>query len=117
LTGSEIRIHGDGNARRSYLYGSDAAWWTLAALVNGRDVVCYNLGSPTAMTHLELVKLICEFTTKKTHVALNKAPNSKSNYDELFPDITLAKNSLGVHQTCSLAQTVDKTWRWFNAEQ
>lgn len=114
LTGSDIRIHGDGQARRSYMYGSDAAWWTLAALVNGSDGATYNVGSPTAVTHLELVKLIGEHASPKPRVVLNTVP-SKQGQDDLYPDVTFTQKNLGVTQTCSLEQTVDKTWRWFSS--
>lgn len=114
LTGSDIRIHGDGNARRSYMYGSDAAWWTLAALVNGVDGATYNVGSPTAVTHLELVKLIGERVSPKPRVVLNTVPSKQGQQDDLFPNITATQKNLGVTETCSLEQTVDKTWRWFS---
>lgn len=114
LTGSDIRIHGDGNARRSYMYGSDAAWWTLAALVNGADGATYNVGSPTAVTHLELVKLIGEHLSPKPRVVLNTVPSKQGQQDDLYPNITATQKDLGVTQTCSLEQAVDKTWRWFS---
>lgn len=113
LNGSDIRIHGDGSARRSYLYGSDAAWWTLAALINGVDGAIYNVGSPTAVTHLELVKLICERVSPKPRVVINTASSKQGQQDDLFPDVTATQNGLGVTQTCHLEQTVDKTYRWF----
>jgi dTDP-glucose 4,6-dehydratase len=116
LTGSNIRIHGDGNARRSYLYGSDAAWWTLAALANGVDGAVYNVGSPSAVTHVELVKLIGERISPKPRAILNTAPVKQSRQDDLFPSISFTQNSLGVSQTCTLEQTIEKTWRWFSAE-
>lgn len=116
LTGSDIRIHGDGHTRRSYMYGSDAAWWTLAALVNGTDGTTYNVGSPTAVSHLELVKLIGEHVSPKPRVVLNTVP-LKQGQDDLYPDVTFTQENLGVTQTCSLEQTVDKTWRWFIAER
>jgi nucleoside-diphosphate-sugar epimerase len=113
LTGSDIRMHGDGHARRSYMYGSDAAWWTLAALINGTDGATYNVGSPTAVTHLELVKLIGEQASIKPRVVLNTMP-SKQGQDDLYPDVTFTQKNLGVMQTCSLEQTVNKTWLWFS---
>ena len=115
LTANDIRIHGDGSARRSYLYGSDAAWWTLAALVNGVDGATYNLGSPTAVSHLELVRLIGECVSTKPRVVLNTVPSRQAQQDDLYPDIKAIQKSLGVAQTCSLEQTVDKTWRWNSA--
>jgi dTDP-glucose 4,6-dehydratase len=112
LTGSDIRIHSDGHARRSYMYGSDAAWWTLAAIANGADGDTYNVGSSTAVTHLELIKLIGEHTSPKPRVVLNTVP-SKQGQDDLYPDVSFTQKKLGVTQTCSLEQTVEKTWRWF----
>ena len=116
LTGSNIRIHGDGNARRSYLYGSDAAWWTLAVMANGAEGAVYNVGSPTEVTHVELVKLIWARISPKPRVILNTAPTKQIGQDDLFPCITFTKNSLGVEETCSLEQTIEKTWHWFSAE-
>lgn len=116
LTGGEIRLHGDGSARRSYLYGSDAAWWTLAALVKGADGEVYNLGSAEAVSHLELVRLIGERVSPRPRVALNTAPgHQQRQQDDLFPDIAASVRRLGVRQTCSLEQTIDKTYRWFAA--
>lgn len=113
LTGSDIRIHGDGSARRSYLYGSDAACWTLAALTRGQDGATYNVGSPQAISHLQLAQLICDRAATRSQVVLNTAPNKSARLDDLFPDTTRTQASLGVEPTCSLESTVDKTWRWY----
>lgn len=115
LIGNEIRLYGDGSARRSYLYGSDAAWWTLAALVNGVDGEVYNLGSANPVSHLELVQLISARLTQKPRVVLNTSPAKKSHQDDLFPNTSATENRLGIGQTCSLEQSIDKTYRWFSA--
>lgn len=115
LTGGEIRIHGDGTARRSYLYGSDAAWWVLAALVKGADGEVYNLGSARAVSHNELVRLIGERVTPKPRVVLNTLPNRQHKDDDLYPDVSATERKLGVRQTCTLEQAIDKTYRWFAA--
>lgn len=114
LTGGDIRIHGDGSARRSYLYGSDVAWWTLTALVNGLDGDVYNMGSASPITHLELVDLISQRVTAKPKIIVNTVSNQNSIHNDLFPDISITKNKLGVDQTCSLEKIVDKTWRWYS---
>jgi len=115
LMGRDIRIHGDGSVRRSYLYGSDAAWWTLAALVNGADGAVYNVGSPVAISHIELAQLIGEKITPKPGIAINTAPTKQGQHDEMYPDVTHTQSALGVIQTCNLEQAIDKTWRWFLA--
>jgi dTDP-glucose 4,6-dehydratase len=113
LTGNEIRIHGDGSVRRSYLYGSDAAWWVLAALVLAGDGQIYNVGSPQPVSHLELVRMIGGPTSFKPRVVLITLHSKLARQDDLFPDTTNSERNLGVTQTCSLEQTLDKTYRWF----
>ena len=115
LTGSDIRIHGDGSVRRSYLYGSDAAWWTLAALVNGEDGRVYNIGSPVGISHLDLVNLISERVTPKPKVIINSMPSKQDQIDDLYADTELTQKKLGVNQTCSLGDIIDKTWRWYSS--
>jgi len=115
LMGRDIRIHGDGSAHRSYLYGSDAAWWTLAGLVNGADGEVYNLGSPEAISHIELAQLISEKISPKTSIVVNTAPCKQGQHDEFYPSTTHTQSALGAIQTCTLEQVIDKTWRWFSA--
>lgn len=112
LTGREVRVHGDGSAKRSYLYGSDAAWWSLAALVRGEDGAVYNLGSPTAVSHLELVRLVCKQAHMGERYALNTLPSKQAKHDELYPDTALAEQVLGVKPTCELEGAIEKTYRW-----
>lgn len=116
LTGSEIRIYGDGKARRSYLYGSDAAWWILTSLVRGVDGENYNLGSPKPISHLELITLISENVQAKLNVLTNTARSTHENQDDLFPDTSNTERRLGVKQTCSLDQLIKKTLRWFSTQ-
>lgn len=113
LTSGEIRIHGDGSARRSYLYGADAAWWTLVALIKGQDGEAYNLGSAAAVSHNDLVRLIGERAANRPRVAHNTAPQRQQQVDDLFPDLALTLRRLGVQETLTLPQVVDKTYRWF----
>lgn len=117
LTGGEIRIHGDGSARRSYLYGADAAWWTLVALVKGVDGEAYNLGSGTPVTHNELVRLIGEQAGRHPRVIHNTAPQRQQQVDDLYPDLAFSTRRLGIRETCALPRTIAKAYRWFAAPQ
>lgn len=115
LTGGEIRIHGDGSARRSYLYGADAAWWTLVALIKGQDGEAYNLGSATAVSHNDLVRMIGEQAASRPRVAHNTSPQRALQVDDLYPDLAFTTRRLGVQETYGLPQVIDKTYRWFAA--
>lgn len=114
LAGRDIRIHGDGSARRSYLYGSDAAFWALSALINGVDGAVYNVGSSEVIGHLELAQLIREKISPHSLIVTNTAPTRNSQKDDLFPDVSHTQNFLGVIETCSLERAIDRTWRWFS---
>jgi len=116
LMGRDIRIHGDGSNLRSYLYGSDAAWWTLLALTGGVDGGIYNLGSSDVVSHIELARLICEKVTPRVGVVVNTAPYHDVNVDDFYPDLTNTKNFLKVRQTRNLNQIIHKTWKWFSSD-
>ena len=117
LTGRDIRIHSDGSTRRSYLYGSDAAWWTLSALINSKDGATYNIGSSQAVTHEALVKIIGSHLKSNLSVTFNTESKRQTNQDNLYPDLTETFRCLGVNQTCSLEGAVSKTLHWFRMAQ
>ena len=114
VTGREIRIHGDGSARRSYLYGSDVAWWVLVALIKGQNGGVYNLGASQPLSHTDLIDLICMKASLKPRLSFNtNSGSAKSNHtDDFYPNLQAIQKSLNVNQTCSLEQALDKTWRW-----
>ena len=114
LVNRDLKIYGDGTNRRSYLYGSDAAWWTMATLVKGVDGGCYNLGSPMAISHLDLAKLVVQCIKSESKISINTTPILEGRCDDFYPDITNSINSLGITQTCDLTQMIDKTWRWLS---
>lgn len=114
LTKHDIRIHGNGGARRSYLYGSDAAWWTLATLVNGVDGDIYNLGSGSPISHAQLAELICRRFGNGVRYLTNTAPSNSVLQDDLFPDTAHSEKILGVRETCGLEVAISKTYEWFS---
>lgn len=117
IHGAEPRIHGDGSARRSYLYGSDAAWWTLAALANGGDGQVYNLGSTEPVTHVALARMISVAMGSKVKAAAAAPVDTVSYSDDLYANTQNTQRILGVTQTCMLEQAVDKTYRWYCAKK
>jgi len=60
LMNGPIRIQGDGQTVRSYMYASDMAFWLLSLLVDGKVGVAYNVGSPEGVTLLELARKIAK---------------------------------------------------------
>ncbi|AIA70383.1 NAD-dependent epimerase/dehydratase family protein [Pectobacterium atrosepticum] len=112
LNGSTVRIHGDGNVRRSYLYGSDAAWWTLTALVKGGDGDVYNLGSAYSISHIELVKMIGDLLGKELNVEINTNPAKKNKVDDLYPNTQRVSQRLKVAETVDSLSILRKMYAW-----
>lgn len=109
-----IRINGDGSVRRSYLYGSDAAFWMLAALVNGVDGGVYNVGSSSPVTHKELAIIISSKSQTNNDILFNTLDiNLRSNAD-FYPDLSNTNRELHVAETFNLEHIIEKTLRWFS---
>lgn len=58
LNGRPIRILGDGESVRSYMYGADAATWLLTLLASAQSGSIYNVGSPTPLTLNEIAQMV-----------------------------------------------------------
>lgn len=112
LSRREIRVHGDGNARRSFLYGSDAASWALVALVEGRAGHSYNLGSAGVVTLGQLAEEVAMQVSPRSTVRYRTLPNEQLRQKDFFPSIEKITNTLGVEMTVDLPAAVAKTIAW-----
>jgi nucleoside-diphosphate-sugar epimerase len=81
-----IAIQGDGQARRSYLYGADMATWLWSALAHGETASPFHIGSEDSVSILELAQTVATVSSELL------------NY---VPEITVAKTidpSEPIHQ-------------------
>jgi nucleoside-diphosphate-sugar epimerase len=110
LEGSAIRVTGTGTPVRSYLYMSDLTAWLLAILVRGTPVRAYNVGSEDGRSLLEVATLVGRLTSKPvTRPSTPTAAPSTSAGDRYVPSTERARTELGLVQTVSLEQAVEKT--------
>jgi dTDP-glucose 4,6-dehydratase len=114
LAGSEIRLHGEGITQRSYLYGSDAAWWTLCVLVNESDRT-YNIGSAEAVSHYSLARSIAAKISPPPSIVLRTLPPHQQQNHDFLPDVSRIKEELGVQETCGLEEAIETTIEWHRA--
>ena len=84
-------------------------------MINGEDGGIYNIGSEEVVRHIELAELISKKSLKKLPIALNLIPSKQGSSDDFYPNLAHTFRRLGVRQTCSIDEMVDKTWRWFSA--
>jgi len=111
LTGQAIRVLGDGQTVRSYLYGSEAAFWLLRTLVAGVPGQAYNVGSAEAVTLEGLAQLIASQFSPRPEVRLN-AGGAAVHKTRLVPDLALARKALQLEARIPLASAIQRTVAW-----
>ncbi len=115
LTGSALKIMGDGATVRSLMYASDYAFWVLAALANGKPRAAYNIGSPHPTDLLSLAKTISQHFTPTPEI-LTKVGQSGHETTRLVPNVDAARRDLGVEVTVPLTEALQKTIAWHTAK-
>jgi dTDP-glucose 4,6-dehydratase len=112
LAGGPILIQGDGTPLRSYLYASDLAVWLWTILLRGRCGAAYNLGSEEAVSIAELAHTTAAAFDPRPGVEIARAPIPGALPERYVPDTTLARSELGLRQTVSLPEAIERTVRW-----
>lgn len=107
LAGGPIRISGDGTPYRSYMYGSDLAFWLLAILARGKNGQAYNVGSDDGRPLRE----IAEEVGRQANVAVEiaKAPTPGAVPSRYVPSIDRARKELGLELKVPLDEAIRRT--------
>jgi dTDP-glucose 4,6-dehydratase len=111
LHGGPIRIHGDGQTVRSYMYGADAAWWLLTMLARGEVGVSYNLGSNHAVNLSEVAHMVAAMQPNRPDVVTGLLGEGVPR-SSFVPAIGLAQNQLGLQIATSLEEALRRTLKW-----
>lgn len=112
LQGHAIRVLGDGQVVRSYLYGSDAAYWFLKILTAGQGGDVVNVGSPVGTSLQDLAKLVAQNFEPSPEIMFNTSPRSLGRSAQLLPDTTHAQNEYGLSAFTSLDEAIKLTAQW-----
>ncbi len=112
LRGNSIRVLGDGQVIRSYLYGSDAAYWFLKIIVSGESGDVVNVGSPKGITLQDLAKTVAKNFETSPEILFNTSPRSAGRAAQLLPDTTHAKNQYGLDVFTPLEDAIRLTAQW-----
>jgi nucleoside-diphosphate-sugar epimerase len=112
MLGGPIRILGDGQTVRSYMYPSDMAWWILNILVHGTVGLSYNIGSPESITLQELAEKIALMAPKPPKIIRGISDDKSLRSSRFVPDVNLAKKSLSLKITIDLDTAIKRTILW-----
>lgn len=113
ILGGPIRILGNENTIRSYLYGSDMAFWLLKILAQGETDSTYNLGSEQAISLKDLSKKITLNFNNKIEVLVKSSKIYPLSPVVSVPDITHIKTDIKVKQVFELETSIKRTIDWY----
>lgn len=111
LFGRTIRILGDEETVRSYMYASDMAVWILRILIDGIVGVAYNIGSPYGITLRHLSEKIAGNFPIPPRI-VSSSPTGNSRRSRFVPDVTLAQKTLGLTLKIDIDEAIKRTIYW-----
>ncbi|BDZ73367.1 dTDP-glucose 4,6-dehydratase [Methylophaga marina] len=110
-----ITIHGNGSPVRSYLYAADMALWLLQILINGRDKAAYDVGSDDVKSLIDHAEHIRQIIAPNKSIFVGKGGANQSSSRQVYvPDITTAKDELGLDVWTDLRAAIRKTMEMEN---
>ena len=112
IRGEDIRINGDGQALRSYLYLADVCGWLLRILIKGENQRVYNVGSSESLSIFELAEIIKKSLNMRGEVIVENNVVKKAHSDYYFPNTNLARSALDLSETYSVQHIVTSTYNW-----
>jgi nucleoside-diphosphate-sugar epimerase len=113
ILGGPIRILGNENTVRSYLYGSDTAFWLLAILASSKQGNTYNIGSEEGVSMTKLAQKIAANFHQKIDILNKSAIDDKSHFSVLIPNLATLKKDIPVKQVISLDEAIKRTLSWY----
>ncbi len=112
LAGRPIRILGDGQPRRSYLYAADLAIWLWTVLFRAPALVPFNVGSERDVSILELAKTVVATLSPETEIQVAREPVPGVLPPRYVPSVKRARNELGLSEMIAVEESIRRTARW-----
>jgi len=113
INGKSIRVRGDGNTVRSYMYGADAAFWILSLTINGEIGETYSIGSDEEVRIEELANIISKNFKGDIPVVLNTSKRAEARSSHFVPNTEKERNNFDLKIYTSFESTIKKTVNWY----
>lgn len=116
LAGEPIIIEGDGTPLRTYLHPSDMAGWLWKILLQGEHGSAYNVGGGEVISIADLAHLVCSRLGSRSFVEIRGKAIEGLGANRYVPDVAKARNTLGLRQTMSIGETIERSAGWYRGE-
>jgi dTDP-glucose 4,6-dehydratase len=117
ICGNSIKILGDGETKRSFLYATDAAFWILKSVLHAQSGSIYNLGSPEGISLKELAILVQKNFNVYKELIFCVGSKSSHKTNSMLPNTTLIQSQLNLEITVPLSAAIEKTINWYLLSQ
>jgi dTDP-glucose 4,6-dehydratase len=112
LLGGPIRILGDGETIRSYMYASDMAFWSLRILLAGAEGSTFNVGSPAGIRLKDLAEKIAGLFSSPVSIECRGLIDGRGKRSKMIPNVSAAETHLGLSLTVDIDSAIRRTLLW-----
>ena len=112
LLGGPIRILGDGETIRTYMYASDMAFWSLRILLAGAEGSVFNVGSPVGIRLRDLAEKIAGCFASPIPVECRGLVDGRGKRSKMIPNVSAAEAHLGLSIKVDLDTAIRRTLLW-----
>ena len=110
LFNKTIRIIGNGEPVRSYMYPADLVVWILKILANGKINTAYNVGNPLGISLRNAAEKIVQIAQTNVNVDVKHFNNDSSRF---VPYIVLCEKELGLKINYDIEDTIRRSIDWY----
>lgn len=111
LKGQTLKIFGDGESIRSYMFAPDMAFWILNILTRASSGSHYNLGSSEGVSLLHLAQTLVKSIDPTLNIQVSRNENVKRSFS--VPSTQSAEKDFGLKTITNLETTLSETIRWY----
>ena len=111
MAAQAIRILGDGQTVRSYMYASDMAFWYLRILTAADSGATFNVGSPVGISLQSLASTVGSNFSPPPEIRLN-SNSGRTPQSRFVPDVAFASKTLGLDMKFDIESAVQRTILW-----
>lgn len=112
MLGGPVRILGNELTTKSYMYGSDFAYYMLNLLSSGTIGEVYNIGSSTPITLVELAKKIVKSINTEIEIKVKSSKDVYYNCSYEVPEMSKIQNQLNLNLAFEIEDSLKRTIMW-----
>lgn len=113
INGKSIKVLGDGETVRSFMYATDMAFWTLKTLLNAESGTKYNLGSSEPVNLRDLSLKVVKHFSVKTDIIYCAGTASAMRKTRMVPDTSKIQDKFNLKVTVPLDKAIERTVQWY----